>query len=229
MKVTYYGHSCFSVLVNGKTLLFDPFISGNPLAGHIAVETIPADYILISHGHQDHILDAEAIAKRTGAQIISNFEIVSWFADKKGLTNGHGMNLGGTFNFDFGSVKYVNAVHSSTLPDGSAGGNPGGFVVTPKGLRSGFYYAGDTALTLDMKLIGESEDINFALLPLGDNYTMGYKDAVRAAEFVGTYTIVGLHYNTFPPIQIDTQKALTLFNETGRTLLLPKIGETIDV
>lgn len=228
MNITYYGHSCFSANVNGIHLLFDPFITGNPAAAHIDISTIPADYILISHGHQDHMLDVEAIAKRTGAKLISNYEIISWFKEK-GIDNGHPMNIGGAFDFDFGTVKYVTAVHSSSLPDGTYGGNPGGFVVTPKGLRSGFYYAGDTALTYDMKLIGEAEDIDFALLPIGDNFTMGIKDAVRCAELVGTHTVVGIHYNTFPVIAIDVAKARTTFDETGKTLILPKIGETIDI
>lgn len=228
MKITYYGHSCFSAEVNGIHLLFDPFISGNPAASHIDIATIQADYILISHGHEDHVLDVEVIAKRTGATLISNYEIISWFKGK-GLEKGHPMNLGGTAAFDFGTVKYVNAVHSSSMPDGAYGGNPGGFVVTPRGRRDGFYYAGDTALTYDMKLIGEAEDIQFALLPIGDNFTMGPKDAVRCAELVGTHTIVGLHYDTFPPIKIDITKAQDLFNETGKILLLPDIGETIDI
>lgn len=228
MKITYYGHSCFSAEVNGKHLLFDPFITGNPQASHIDISTIPADYILISHAHQDHILDVEAIAKRTGAKLISNHEIIMHFKGL-GLENGHGMNIGGAFTFDFGTVKYVNAVHSSSFPDGTYGGNPGGFVVTPKGQRSGFYYAGDTALTYDMKLIGESEQIDLALLPIGDNYTMGASDAVRCAELVGTHNIVGLHYNTFPPITIDITKTRDLFAETGKNLYLPKIGDLFNI
>lgn len=228
MKVTYYGHSCFSVDVGGINLLFDPFITGNPAAKDIDISAIKADYILISHGHQDHVLDVEAIAKNTGAKLISNYEIISWF-EAKGIENGHGMNLGGAFTFDFGKVKYVNAVHSSSMPDGSYGGTPGGFVITPTGSRTSFYYSGDTALTYDMKLIGETEEIEFALLPIGDNFTMGAKDAVRCAELVGTHTIIGLHYDTFPPIKIDITKTRQLFDETGKTLLLLDIGETMDV
>lgn len=228
MKITYYGHSCFSVLVNGKTLLFDPFITGNPQANHISLESIAADYILISHAHQDHILDVEAIAKRTGAKLISNFEIIEWY-EAKGFTNAHGLNQGGQAHFDFGTVKFVTAVHSSSFPDGTYAGNPGGFVVTPKGQNNAFYYAGDTALTMDMRLIGDAFTIDFALLPIGDNYTMGIEDAVRCAEFVGTDHIVGIHYNTFPPIQIDPQEAVKCFSRTGKTLHLPKIGETIEL
>ncbi|MDD3021476.1 MAG: metal-dependent hydrolase [Alphaproteobacteria bacterium] len=228
MKLTYYGHSCFGINLNGTRLLFDPFISGNPMASDIDLDTVPADYILISHGHQDHVLDVEAIAKRTGAKLISNFEIINWF-ESRGITGGHSVNLGGSAEFDFGSVKYVNAIHSSSMPDGSYGGSPGGFIITPTKSRFSFYYAGDTALTYDMKLIGEQETIDFALLPIGDNYTMGISDAIRAAEFVGTHKIIGLHYNTFPPIQIDMGQAVAKFSETGKTLLLPAIGETIEL
>ena len=128
MEVTFYGHACFSVNIEGRKILFDPFITPNELANNIDINTIEADYIFISHGHEDHVADVEKIAKKTNAIIVSNFEIVSWF-NSKGLSNSHPMNHGGSWNFDFGKVKYVNAVHSSTLPDGSIGGNPGGFVI----------------------------------------------------------------------------------------------------
>lgn len=228
MKTTYYGHSCFGVNINGIHLLFDPFISGNPHAKHIDIQTIPADYILLSHGHQDHVLDAEAIARRTGAKLIANFEVITWF-EKKGLTNVHHMNTGGQAHFDFGAVKCVNAVHSSSMPDGSYGGHPNGFVITPKGSEQSFYYAGDTALTNDMRLISDEFEIKTAFLPIGDNYTMGVDDAVRCAEFIGTHTIIGLHYNTFPPIEIDAADAVAAFLKTGKNLLLPAIGESLDI
>ena len=228
MKITYYGHSCFSVEIHGKTLLFDPFISGNPHAKSIDINTIKADYILISHGHQDHMLDVEVIAKRTGAKLISNFEIITWFG-KNGIKNGNGMNIGGRAIFDFGTVKVVNAVHSSSLPDGTYAGNPVGFVVTPKESEQSIYYAGDTALTYDMRLIGDSYEITAAFLPIGDNYTMGVDDAVRCAEFVGTHTIIGLHYNTFPMIEINTEDAIAAFRRTGKNLLLPAIGVSLDI
>ncbi|MFO1478406.1 MAG: metal-dependent hydrolase [Verrucomicrobiota bacterium] len=222
MKVTYYGHSCFAVETGSHTLLFDPYISGNPLAKAIDVQKIMADYILVSHGHEDHMADAAAIAKRTGAMLISNYEIVTWFA-RHGVNRGHAMNHGGAFRFDFGRVKYVAAVHSSTLPDGASGGNPGGFVVeTPQG---NFYYSGDTALTLDMKLIGETTPLKFAALCIGDNFTMGPADAVRAAEFIHCEEILGVHYDTFPPIRIDHAAAQAAFQSAGRKLHLLKPGE----
>ena len=225
IEVTFYGHSCFSANIDSCNLLFDPFISSNEKANHIDIENIPADYILLSHGHEDHIADVEKIAKRTNAKIISNFEIVSWFGIKHGLENIHPMNHGGEWNFDFGKVKYVNAIHSSTLPDGKSGGNPGGFVIeTAHGC---FYYAGDTALHMDMKLIPLQFQLNFALLPIGDNFTMGINDAVLAAEFIKTDKVVGLHYDTFGLIEINHQQAKETFKNKNITLFLPKIGEKI--
>lgn len=223
MNLTYYGHSCFGVEVNGKYLLFDPFISQNPLAKNIEIEKVPADYILISHAHGDHVFDVETIASRTNAKIISNYEIVSHY-EKKGL-KGHGMNFGGSWQFDFGKLTYVIAVHSSQFPDGAFGGNPGGFIVESN--EGNFYFAGDTALTMDMKLIGIRYKLDFALLPIGSNFTMDYFDAATCAEFIGCEKIIGMHYDTFPPIKIDHQKAIDEFGRNGKELLLMKIGETI--
>ncbi|HPC62041.1 MAG TPA: metal-dependent hydrolase [Verrucomicrobiota bacterium] len=226
MKITYYGHACFSVQVGSRHLLFDPFITPNELARQINVNAIPANYILVSHGHADHLLDAAAIAKRTGATVISNFEITVWFG-KQGVPKTHPLNHGGACRFDFGRVKYVNAIHSSSLPDGSYGGNPGGFVVETA--EGNFYYSGDTALTLDMKLIGESTRLNFAALPIGDNFTMGVADAIKAAEWVGCDQVLGLHYDTFPPIKIDRAAAVQQFSQAGKTLHLPAIGASINL
>ncbi|RMG21315.1 MAG: metal-dependent hydrolase [Bacteroidetes bacterium] len=222
MNITYYGHACFGVEVGGKHLLFDPFISPNEKAAHIAVDSIPADYILISHGHEDHVADVERIARRTGATLVSNFEIVSWFG-AKGLSKGHPMNHGGSWKFDFGRVKYVNAIHSSTLPDGSGGGNPGGFVVQSD--AGTFYYSGDTALTYDMKLLGEQFQLDFAFLCIGDNFTMGVDDALLAADFIQCDHIIGMHYDTFGYIVIDHEAARAKFAAQNKQLVLPPIGE----
>lgn len=224
IDITYYGHSAFLVKIQDIKIVFDPFISPNPRASHIDISNIEADYILITHGHEDHVADAEKIAKSTGAVLVSNFEIVTWF-EGKGVSNNHPMNLGGIKEFDFGQVKYVNAIHSSTLPDGRPGGNPGGFVV--KHAQGCFYFAGDTALTYDMKLIAEEFDIDFAFLPIGDNFTMGIKDAIKAADFVGTEKIIGMHYDTFPYIEISAETAKKAATEAGKQLMLPNIGETI--
>lgn len=224
MKLTYFGHSCFLVETCGNKLLFDPFITPNPLAAHIDVNTIEADAIFLSHGHEDHIADALSIAQRTGAPIISNWEIINWFG-KQGVQNGHPMNIGGSWSFPFGRVKSTSAIHSSSLPDGSYGGNPGGFLIENQ--EGAFYYAGDTALTSDMQLLRGETPLRFAVLPIGDNFTMGIEDAAKAAEFVGATQVVGVHYDTFPYIVVDHSIAMSIFQKHKKTLHLPSIGETI--
>jgi L-ascorbate metabolism protein UlaG (beta-lactamase superfamily) len=226
MKFTYYGHACFAVVAGGKTLLFDPFITPNPLAEKIDVKEIAADFILVSHGHGDHVADLVDIAKRTGATVITPYEVGSWF-EKKGVENVQAMNHGGAAKMPFGRVKLTAAIHSSSMPDGSYGGNPAGFLIETG--DGNFYYSGDTALTSDMKLIGEETELQFAILPIGGFYTMGIEDAVRASDFVRARQIVGVHYNTFPPIQINREAALEIAQAAGKELLLPRIGETIDL
>lgn len=223
-NLTYYGHSCFSVEIAGKTLLFDPFISPNPLAQEIDIDRIQADYVLLSHGHEDHVADALPILKRTGATLISNFEIVTWFG-QQGIENAHPMNHGGCVDLPFGKVKYVNAVHSSVLPDGTYGGNPGGFVIESE--QDHFYFSGDTALTYDMKLLGEFHQLDWAVLCIGDNFTMGHQDAAICAEWIGVKEVVGTHFDTFPYIEIDHSAAKASFSEKGVNLHLPAIGETV--
>lgn len=225
-QIQFLGHACFLIEFGGTKLLFDPFITGNPMAKQIDVDALKVDYILLTHGHQDHVLDAETIAKRTGAKIISNYEIVSWY-EEKGIS-GHPLNHGGKYTFDFGTVKYVSAIHSSVLPDGTYGGNPGGFVVWND--SNCFYVAGDTALTYDMKLIPAlCPKLDWAVLPVGDNFTMGMEEAVLAADFIQCNQIIGCHYNTFPPIEIDLPKAQHLFKAQKRTLHFPKIGESLSL
>ncbi|MBI2270033.1 MAG: metal-dependent hydrolase [Bacteroidetes bacterium] len=225
MQVTYYGHSCFSVTVNGKHLLFDPFIRPNELAKNIDIKKIKADYILISHGHEDHTADAVELAKLTGAITISNYEIYNWLL-KQGIKGCHPMNTGGKWMFDFGKVKCVAAEHSSSLPDGTYGGNPLGFIIESS--EGNFYYSGDTALTYDMKLIGEYRKLDFAFLPIGDNFTMGIENAILASTFINCPDIIGMHYDTFGFIKIDHQEAINKFQRAGKKLTLLRIGETIN-
>ena len=226
MNITYYGHSCFGIKTDQANLLFDPFISPHKLAEKVDINTIEADFILVSHVHEDHFADLIEIVKRTNAKVISNFEIATWAAGK-GLAAGPPMSHGGNWKFDFGNVKYVNAVHSSVLPDGTYGGNPGGFVVKADGLS--FYYAGDTALTYDMKLLGDYDKIDFAFLPIGDNFTMDINDALIAADFIKCDKIIGMHYDTFGFIEIDKAKAKSLFAEKGKELILIEINESITI
>jgi L-ascorbate metabolism protein UlaG (beta-lactamase superfamily) len=224
MNITYYGHSCFGIEIKGKHLLFDPFISPNELAKEIDVNHVKADYMLITHGHEDHIADAISIAKRTSAKVITNWEIAQWLG-KQGITNIHPMNTGGKVRLDFGNVKCVNAVHSSSMPDGSYGGNPMGFVIESS--EKNFYYAGDTALTFDMKLIGEYRNVDFAFLPIGDNFTMSVDNAIIACDFIQCNDVIGMHYDTFGYIKIDQADAIRKFDRDGKNLNLMKIGETI--
>jgi len=227
MRITYYGHSSFGIETAGKHLVFDPFITPNGLANTIDINTIPADYVLISHGHGDHLADAETIVNRTEAKILANYEIVNWY-EEKGLKKNHPFNHGGKVTFDFGTVKFVNAVHSSTLPDNSNGGNPGGFLVWND--EGSFYFAGDTALSMDMKLIPMfCPKLTFAILPIGDNFTMGYEDALIASEFIECDTIIGCHFDTFGYIKIDREKAQQAFAEKGKKLLLLAIGEHVEL
>jgi L-ascorbate metabolism protein UlaG (beta-lactamase superfamily) len=224
MNITYYGHSSFGVEISGKHLLFDPFITPNSLAANIDVKLIKADYIFITHGHEDHMADAETIAKRTNATVVCNHEISLWL-ERKGVSRLHGMNIGGKTRFDFGNVKCVVALHSSSLPDGSYGGNPMGFVIESP--EANFYYAGDTALTYDMKLIGDYRKIDFAFLPIGDRYTMSVDNAIIACDFIDCDYIIGMHYNTFDAIKIDAADAVRKFSRAGKRLTLMEIGETI--
>jgi L-ascorbate metabolism protein UlaG (beta-lactamase superfamily) len=223
MKFTYYGHASFEIEASGKKLLFDPFISPNELAKHIDVNALKPDYILLSHGHGDHIADLFTIQKSSGAKVICIAEIAGWLGGK-GIADAHGMNMGGGFNFDFGRVKMVSAIHSSSMPDGSYGGNPAGFIIYAEGKK--IYYAGDTALTYDMKLLA-GEKLDWAILPIGDNYTMGADEAIAATEFINCKNIIGVHYDTFPAIKINKEQTAAKFSAAGLNLKLPAIGESL--
>ena len=225
MKITFYGHASLGIEVNDVNILVDPFITPNPKASSIDIDSLEADYILITHAHQDHILDVEAIAKRTGAKIISNYEIIMYYS-AKGF-DGYPVNHGGTCVFNDIVIKYVNAVHTSSFPDGSYGGQPGGFVISYN--NKSVYVAGDTAVTFDMKLIPMQTKLDLAILPIGDNFTMGVDDAIIASDFVECNKVLGCHYNTFPPIEIDEKEAIQKFNDKDKKLILLDIGNTISI
>lgn len=227
MKLTFYGHSSFLIESKGKSIIVDPFISANPQASEIDINSINADYILLTHGHQDHILDVEAIASNGSPLLISNYEIVTHYS-KKGI-QGFGMNHGGSYRDDsIGSIKMVNAVHSSSFPDGSYAGNPAGFVIQND--EACVYIAGDTSAHMDMKLIPMmGYKLDLAILPIGDTFTMDYKEASLAAELVQCSRIVGCHYNTFPPIQIDEESASMYFTDKGQELVLLDVGQSYEV
>ncbi|WLD22859.1 metal-dependent hydrolase [Flavobacterium dauae] len=225
MKITYYGHASLSIEINGKNIIVDPFISANELAKHIDINALKANYILITHAHGDHILDVETIAKNTDAIIVSNAEIAGYYENKGFKT--HPMNHGGTWDFDFGKVKYVNAIHSSSFPDGSYGGQPGGFVIEAEGKN--IYIAGDTALTYDMKLIPMKNPLDLAVLPIGSNFTMDVDDAAIAAEFLNVNKVLGYHYDTFGYIKIDHESAKQKFTNKNKELILLPVGESIEI
>lgn len=225
MKITYYGHASLGIEVNGTNIIVDPFISANELAKHIDVNALKADYILITHAHGDHILDVETIATNTGATIVSNAEIAGYY-EAKGFKT-HPMNHGGSWQFDFGKVKYVNAIHSSSFPDGSYGGQPGGFVIEAD--NKNVYIAGDTALTYDMKLISMRNPLDLAILPIGDNFTMDVDDATIAAEFLEVTTVLGYHYDTFDYIKIDHEIAKQKFANKHKELILLPVGDSIEI
>ena len=226
MKITYLGHASFSIEAHGKTLIVDPYITANELAKNIDIKKLEADYILLTHAHEDHILDVEVIAKNTGAKIVSNFEIVNYFGSK--AVEGHPMNIGGSWQFEFGKLHMVNAIHTSSFPDGTYGGNPAGFVVETSHHK--IYIAGDTALTFDMKLIPKViGELDLAILPIGDNFTMGLDSAIVASDFIKCNKIIGCHYDTFGYIKIDHKKAISKFAKHKKELILLEIGDNLKI
>lgn len=226
MNIRYLGHSCLHIQLDNYKILVDPFISLNPMAKHIDINSIEADYILLTHAHYDHIIDFESIANRTKALLIANHEIVTYYGHL-GI-KGHAMNPGGSFQFPFGKIKMVHAAHSSSFPDGRYGGNPVGFVLQEKNGKT-VYIAGDTALTLEMQLIPSFFTLDMAILPIGGNYTMDVEEALVASQFVKCDRIMGVHFDTDPLIAIDHEVTINQFNKLNKTLILPKIEEVIQV
>ena len=221
LQVTWYSHACLMIDTGDAKLIVDPFLTGNPLAP-VSADEVQADYILVSHGHGDHVGDTVAIAQRTGATVISNFEIHNWLVGQ-GLEKAHPQHIGGGFDFPWGRVKLTIAHHGSSLPDGSYGGNPCGFLFYIQGRK--IYHACDTGLFYDMKLIGE-EGIDVAILPIGDNFTMGPDDAVRATKLLEPKVVIPIHYNTFDVINQDVNAFVErVGNDTGATCVPLKPGE----
>lgn len=225
MKITFYGHATLGIQIKDIFLLVDPFMTGNPKAKGIDISTLKPDFILLTHAHQDHILDVEAIAKSSGATIVSNYEIVTHYQNLG--FEGHPMNHGGSWDFEFGNLKYVNAIHTSSFPDGTYGGQPGGFII--EGEHKTIYIAGDTALTMDMKLIPMQTKLDLAILPIGDNFTMGVDDAIIASDFIECDKVLGYHYDTFGYIEIDHEDAKRKFFDKDKDLMLLGIGESVEL
>ena len=224
IEINWYGHAALGLQTGDFHLIIDPFLSGNPAASTTA-DTLQADYILVSHGHSDHVGDTVAIAKRTGATVIANFEVCNWL-EGQGLEKLHAQHIGGGFTYPFGYLKLTHAEHGSAMPDGSYGGNPCGFLLTtPDGLK--LYFAMDTGLFGDMKLLGE-EGLDLAVLPIGDNFTMGPADALRAVKMLSPKHVIPIHYNTFDLISQDGQAwARQVESGTGAKVHVMKPGETL--
>ncbi len=226
MRIQYYGHSCFSIHICGKHILFDPFIVSNEANANYPIEEIKPDYIFITHGHWDHTADALSIVKGTSIHVVSNWGICEWFK-KQGHENVHHMNIGGFWNFEFGTVQMVSAVHSSSMPDGTYAGSAAGFVFTTS--DKNFYYSGDTALTLDMQLIPLRHKLDLAFLPIGNNFTMDIIDAIEASNFIKCNNIIGMHYDTFGYITINHQEAIDKFKKANKTLNLLNLNQIIEL
>ena len=221
LELTWLGHASWLLQTAEHKIIVDPFISENPSAT-ASVGELEADFVLLTHGHFDHVADAAEIANRCNATLVANYEIATWFAEKHQVKNTIGMNLGGNVVMPFGSVKMTLAWHSSQLPDGSYGGNPGGFHVERGGKK--VYFAGDTALFSDMMLIGAA-GVDVAILPIGDLFTMGPQDSVEAAKFLKAKVVIPAHYNTWPPIEQDAAAwAASVEQATSSKPIVPQVG-----
>lgn len=228
MKLTYFGHSAFQLETGSTTILVDPFISENPLtAGIVSADDLNPDVILLTHAHGDHWGDTPEIAVRSGAVVVANFEITQYLSSRNGYDNVQPMNTGGSWVFDWGRVTQTWARHSSSFPDGTYGGNPGGYVIEAQGKC--IYAAGDTSPFEEMKWIGQDFDIDLALLPIGDCFTMGPRGSLRAAALINARLIMPIHYNTFALIEVDVLEWQGAMADQGQATVVLSAGESLNI
>lgn len=224
MKIKYHGHSFVQIEHKKQSIAIDPFLTGNPKA-IVKPSDIKCDYIVLTHGHGDHFGDTVEIARINNALVLATFELAN-YTERKGVRNVHTLNLGGGFNFPFGRVKLTLAHHSSSTPDGAYAGDPAGILLYID--EKTFFHAGDTALFYDMKLIGETNSIDYAFLPIGDNFTMGIDDAVKAAEFLNAKNIIPIHYNTFDVIKADAVQFSKKIQAIGKNCIIMNPGDELE-
>jgi L-ascorbate metabolism protein UlaG (beta-lactamase superfamily) len=228
MHLHFYGHASLQLTIGSTKVVFDPFIANNPLASAAGITTnaIEADFILVTHAHYDHVADVIELAEKAGATVVSTPEVCGW-VKKQGIEKCIDGNLGGTIHLPFGDVTIVRADHSSSFPDGSYGGVATGFIIEADGKR--LYFSGDTALFSDMALFAAKGPIDLAMLCIGGHYTMGFEDAAMAASLVKAKAVLGMHYDTFPPIMLDREAASAAFSTVGAPLHLLAAGESLDI
>ena len=225
-RLTWLSHGSWLIEAGSHRVLLDPFLTDNPTATKSPADFADVKHILLSHGHFDHVADAAAIANQNGATVIANFEIAQWFASNHNVSSTVGMNLGGATELPFGRVKMVPALHSSSLPDGSYGGDPAGFVLTIENQR--IYFACDTAVFSDMRLYAPGVDV--AVLPIGDLFTMGIEDSVQATKLIEPKRVLPAHYGTWPPIEQDPNRwAERIRAETSSTPVVLAVDESLEI
>lgn len=224
MKLKYFGHSAFQITTGNTSILIDPFLDDNPVSP-VKSDQVDANYIILTHAHGDHLGDALKIGKRCNSLFICVNELAEWLK-AKGM-NAHNMHIGGSYNFEFGKVKFTIAHHGSITPDGQYAGEPAGVIVSLEGKN--IYHTGDTGLFYDMKLIGEMNPVDYMLCPIGDNFTMGITDAVKAVELVNPKNVIPMHYNTFELIKADPEEFKSRIPEAKTKSIILKFGDEIDI
>lgn len=226
VQLTWLGHATWLIEAGSHRMILDPFLTENPAATY-AADDVEVSFVLLTHGHFDHVADAASIANRCGATLVASYEVATWFGEKHSVANTLGMNVGGAVQMPFGRLKMTHAIHSSQLPDGSYGGPAAGFLLESDGKR--IYFAGDTALFSDLQLMGRG-GLDVAILPIGDLFTMGPEDSVQAAQWLGAKLVLPSHFGTWPPIEQDAAAwAKMIQSQTSSKAMVPVLNKPIEI